>query len=408
MKNRNRFDGIDPRAIILSVLFGLLWAIVGNILYHALCDVLWTPLVVGLYFAGLAVTQILAIQIYGHTRHVYAKGAYVGNALALILAVLVAATALDFVYELEGKKVSNEPTSYIFLIDDSSSMSTNDPNMLRSDAIGQVMASCQDDFPYAVYSFSSDCRQILPITPASEAPSRTYSFVDSGGTDIVSAITHVLSDLKTGKLQGAGDAPRIILTSDGNSYEIGLTGVLKNANSQNVSICTVGFGQSNDTLLEKIASGTNGVSLRVEDVGQLANAIENAANAETENTHNLLNRREGMHNDWLYVIMRISFTLVLGILFLIIKANLLRTNAEGSDVLPAYLLLLIPQALSLELCINTLGVPEGLGRCVMCVMFLLTINPLKSEGRTGHTEGSEYTYTGENYGKVGADGFQDF
>lgn len=47
---------------------------------------------------------------------------------------------LEYLYELNPKQKIIEPTSYIFVIDESGSMSGNDPEGLRYDAVSDLGA----------------------------------------------------------------------------------------------------------------------------------------------------------------------------------------------------------------------------------------------------------------------------
>ena len=85
-----------------------------------------------------------------------------GGISAIMLVILFAATLLlEFLYELGGGITTYKPTSYIFVIDDSSSMVSNDPYNERVSAIKEIME--RERIPYAVYKFSDDARLIRPM-----------------------------------------------------------------------------------------------------------------------------------------------------------------------------------------------------------------------------------------------------
>ena len=372
-KTKKRFGGFDALTMFICLIFGVIWSFVGYMIYSALHKILWTPLVIGLYFAGLAVMQILALLVCGLFRGSSGKGNHVSKSFSIVLIIFAAATVLDFIYELRIKETVLEPTSYIFLIDDSESNKWNDKGNSRGDAYLKALESCDDDFPYAVYSFRHDVNLLVPMTTASNPISIASSLTTSGGTDIINALDKVLQDIKNEQHPDAGKAPRIILISDGEIRSTGLSAIHRLCKEMNVSICTVGYGDSKGGgLLAEIAEGAYGISIAIDDVANLNTAMANAASAQTQEQHNLLNFRDNVKFDILYVIERILFVLILGVLFLIIKAELTRTNVSTANTLPAHIILLLISGASLEFGINIIRLPVFFTHIIMCALFLLT------------------------------------
>ena len=387
-RNKKSFGGFDVLTMVICLIFGVIWSFVGYMMYGALHKILWTPLVIGLYFAGLAVMQILAIQISGMLRSSYGKGGHISKAFSLVLVIFAAATVLDFIYELRIKETVLEPTSYIFLIDDSESNNWNDLDNTRGDAYLKALENCEDDFPYAVYSFCHDVELLVPMTTASNPVSIASDLSTIGGTDIIHALDTVLQDIQNGQHANAGKAPRIILISDGESRSTGLSRIHRLCKEMNVSICTVGYGDSRSGgLLQEIAEGAYGVSITIDNVANLNTAMANAASAQTHEQHNLLNFRDNVKFDILYVIERLLFVLILGVLFLFIKAELARTNVSSANMLPAHLILLLISGASLEFGINIIRLPVFFTHVVMCMLFLLTFTVHESNG-SNETSGS--------------------
>lgn len=392
MKKRRKKSGaksgeVDFLTLIMSIIFALVWMVAGEFLYSSFHGVLWTPLLIGLYFLGLALMQFLSIQFCGMLRGRYAQGKYVQKAFVMILAVFVAAVGLDYIYEIVSFR-DKGPSSLIFLIDDSVSMNENwlsygvskkpnDPDFKRIDAILDVMDSCDDDFPFAVYDFKGKdtSKQQIPMTPASKARSIDFDFFGGDGqTYIFDAMNHILDDLETGKLPDAGERPRIVLLTDGGSSDAELLQkTVTRATEKGVSICSVGFGETDDALLQGIADGANGVYVHSGDVTNLSASMLEAASAVLEEQHNLLNYREKLNNDWVYFLIRMVFVLVLGCMFLYIKAQLLRTNVQDLNVLPIHIILLIVGGLTLEIGINVFELDEVYMHGLMCVLFLINV-----------------------------------
>ena len=136
---KKRKQNFDLLTIITCAVFGIIWTFLGYMMYQLLHDVIWTPIVVGLYFAGLAIMQIFAILLSGLLRGYRVKSKNMKRAWLMVPLVLVAAFILDMIYEIRIAAASKEPTSYIFVIDDSGSNSTTDPENKRGDAYLQVL-----------------------------------------------------------------------------------------------------------------------------------------------------------------------------------------------------------------------------------------------------------------------------
>lgn len=396
-KNKSGKSGFDLLTMIVSVLFAIAWAYIGEILYAALIDVMWSPLVIGLYFMGLAVMQIIAIQVAGLIRGNAADGRHMKKAVVYIPVVLVAALALNFIYGIGISRKADEPTSFIFLIDDSGSMDTNDPQNMRKEAINQVMSNCDGDFPCAVYSFTDDAVMLMPTTPASEARSANFTLESWGTTDLMESIDDVLRDIESGALTGVGKSPRIVVLSDGESTQTDIRGVISRVNDKNISICTIEFGGSSSMVLQRLSEGTSGISINVDDASGLYAALQTAVNAKSEYTHNLINHRPVMHLDWLYFAMRIVFISIIGMLFLLIKAQLLRTNVESANTIVIHIVLLIISAVFVEFGMNIIVLPEILARGVMAIIFLLVITYHESGSRSGGSSTPVDYYGGQNY-----------
>jgi len=371
---KKRKQKYDMLTIITCVVFGIIWTILGYILYQLLHDVIWTPIVVGLYFAGLAVMQILAILVSGLFRGYRVKKKNIKKAWVLVPLVLVAALVLDMIYEVRFKAASKEPTSYIFVIDDSGSNSTTDPENKRGDAYLKVLEDCDPNFPFAVYTFTNDAHLLIPMRKASQAESISDSLGTNGNTSIMRTLNTVLDNLKNNVHTDAGENPRIILISDGADYRLGIRSVHRKCLKQNVSISTIGFGNADGGLLSEIAEGANGVSITIDNVDALANATQSAATAVSAEQHNLLNFRDNVRLNLLYGIARLLFVLILGFLFLLIKAELTQTNVGSSNTLAIQMILMVISGVSLEVGINTLRIPMFFAHLIMCILFLITFS----------------------------------
>ena len=367
-KNKSK---IEPVTLILSILAGVMWLFVGNFLVNILLSNLWAPLVIAIYFGGLALVLILVTWLCTRLKGLCMppKSAY-PSAFLVVAGIFLAAGLFQIIYSITLTPRVKDSSSYIFLIDDSGSI--YDPNELRESAVKQVMASCDSDFPYAVYGFTDTCWQISNMQAAEKAASTNLSFMESGTTDIVYAISAIVDEVKSGKID-AGDAPRILLITDGAAGKIGLRKTLRAAAEENISICTIGMPGDVDSMLQKIADLSGGVHIGIDNIDQLPAAVQGAAVSSSDYVRTLISLREPTHLDWIYSGLRIIFLLCLGAGYIWIKSLLLRTNDSDADVLIPNLVLVLVGALCIEVGMNILFLPENMMRLVMCIGFTVLL-----------------------------------
>ncbi|MBR5095295.1 MAG: VWA domain-containing protein [Oscillospiraceae bacterium] len=408
-KQKNANSELDLLTLILSVVAGVLWAIFGGKLVDRLIEFqqdskLWIALVIGLYFGLLALVLIgttwLCTKARGYSMP--PQGSY-SKAFLAALAIFVAAGLFQLLYSLNPKTKVLERSAYIFLIDDSGSI--NDPLDLREDAVRQVMATCDDDYPFAVYAFTDECERIRDIAPASEARTMRLDLPAYGLTDIVKAIQTVEKDIEKGTLQ-AGPSPRIILVTDGDSSQMGLHRVLTKANDMSISICTIGMPGSNMNMLQRIADLTGGTSVMVDSIDQLPGAMQTVAVSDSNYIRTLLSHRDPGRLDWLFSLMRIVFLIILGAGFIYIKSLILRTDDDTAEMLIPNLLAVLIGALCIEVGMNILSLQDALMCMLMCVGFtiLLTMSKLGGGGVSPVPPGWEWegipTHKIDGKGKV--------
>lgn len=367
-KNKSK---IEPVTLILSILAGVMWLFVGNFLVNILLGNLWTPLVIAIYFGGLALVLILVTWLCTRLKGLCMppKSAY-PSAFLVVAGIFLAAGLFQIIYSITLTPHVKDNSSYIFLIDDSGSI--YDPNELRESAVKQVMASCDSDFPYAVYGFTDTCWQISNMQAAEKAVSTNLSFKESGTTDIVYAISAIVDEVKSGKID-AGDAPRILLITDGAAGKIGLRKTLRAAAEENISICTIGMPGAVDSMLQKIADLSGGVHIGIDNIDQLPAAVQGAAVSSSDYVRTLISLREPTRLDWIYSVLRIIFLLCLGAGYIWIKSLLLRTNDSDADVLIPNLVFVLVGALCIEVGMNILFLPENIMRLVMCIGFTVLL-----------------------------------
>ena len=161
---------VSKGMLIGTVLVGAVYFVIGEIFYNAFQDILPMPLLIGLYFLGLAVFVAIGCAAIVALMYHYNQGYrdIVLRSLLLFLAVFAAAALFEFLYELQLNGRNREPGSYIFLMDSSGSMEENDPENRRYEAIQSVLANQEEDFPFAVYTFANDSTLVRDMGPVSQ------------------------------------------------------------------------------------------------------------------------------------------------------------------------------------------------------------------------------------------------
>lgn len=363
---------------LISLIVGVVFWLLGELLFNTLTQKMFTPLGIALYFLIFGIILCVVITAFGYFQVDLSNKANARNtkgsigllAFVLILVFLLAGV-FEFLYEL-GVKNDIQPTSYIFLIDDSGSMAGNDPSNTRPSAIEEIMKDSAD-LPYAVYKFESEATLLKGMGKYAPGDVSQMNFQSYGGTSILGAIRTVQDDLRSGKLTGAGDQPRIILFSDGGSSAFGLRNVAKDCVDNGVSICSVGFGGCNASFLKRIANLTGGVYVYCDDVSNLAASLKQAAYGNAD--RNLLSTRFMMKKDGLYCVLRIVFLSIVGIFWSIMKklaAQNIKSTFEKSTLV--YILLCAAGALIMEFLSRIL--PISIVRLLFCLAWAVVFGTL--------------------------------
>ena len=164
MNKANTPTGFEKLTLLVSIIAGIIGLVISGIVYGTLKEILWSPLAVGLSFALFTLVFILCMAVFkayqGSTKSGSSRGAEkILLPILFVVGAFILGTLFEFIYERDffsEMKGYQEPTSYIFLIDNSGSMNTNDPQAIRYDAIEKIVSKQADDFPYAVYDHAAD------------------------------------------------------------------------------------------------------------------------------------------------------------------------------------------------------------------------------------------------------------
>jgi hypothetical protein len=369
VKNNKSFDIMT---LIVSLIGGIVGYFISNIVYNIVSNHLWSPLAIGLRYMIFMIILGLFVFIYSmiNGNQSLSQNGVGKNIVFFILAIiltLLVSTLFEFIYEINlfsEDLVYNEPTSYVFIIDNSGSMTSSDPNGLRYDAIDKIIENKDDSFPYAIYSFNSSVKCEREVAPKSQGKTNLET-VNSGGTKIKATLEELIDDYENGKMKGLGASPKFLLLSDGYASDIGLfssiSKTLQNYVKNNITISTVGLGRVDEDLMQNIADKTGGVFISVEQADQLENAMSSAISQTSNDQYNrtFFTYREVPSLDLLYAIMRIVFTALIGF---VVSFSMLFATGKDDDTDIIFISSLITSVIAgllLELGINAFNLPTN-------------------------------------------------
>lgn len=382
------------KMLIGSIVAGLVFAVIGEVLYQALKGVLPRVVMAVIYFVGLFLFLGLAIWLIGKT--VYSR-TYKGvpmNRWAILLVAMLALTAVfELLYEIEiGKKKD----AYIFVVDCSGSMSSGstvvdengdflyekeatDPNGLRFMAIDNMLADKPEDFQYAVYLFGTEVVCAREMAPKSDGQDYTHD-EDMGGTAIKLTLETIMQDIKNKNMDLSKLNARVIFLSDGFSNDddnvisdiyTEILPVLEEYAAEGISIGTVGVVGADEQLMNLIADKTGGVFVNVDNVNDLEDAMFKAG--DLGDARHLLGYRNSENMNLLYAIMRILFITGLGVVIGLEKAVICEKFLDTAAVLKSSVVGSALAGICMEIGMNGLKLPSALIRVLACILISFTL-----------------------------------
>ncbi len=379
---RSRQMAINIPLIIITGIIGVASWAVEEIVYSALVDNIPRFLLIGVLFSALCLVLCVTVYLYSKTTGVYEQNILTGHddgigtvlymAFCMVV-VFLAAILFQWIYGLNLGTQITEPTSYIFLIDDSGSMQENDPSQERYSAIYNVLEDMPDTFEYMVYGFSNDSHIVRRMAPVSEGV-QELSGNSSGGTAIKAALNQVLDDYENGIWNG-GTNPKLILLTDGYATDIGffspINKVLRRYVSAHISVSTVGLGDVDSSLLARIAKTTGGVFVDVEYVSELSEAMRSAATEYT--ARDLLSTRYQPSLNLLFGLLRVVFLTILGVGIGFVVAIAYGLHDTVSLTLASSLVTSFLGALIMELGTGLLGLSDRLMWLILWGLIAVTV-----------------------------------
>lgn len=368
--------------LLVSVLAGVAAWVLGVSLYGALVESLARPVLLALVFGLLVLILALGIFLSSVLSGTFEKDLVTGGgtgsaaaALAVILILVMALSALfQWLYSIRGFGVRSKPTAFVFLMDDSGSMSESDPHALRYSAIEDVLDEQGRDFPYMVYGFSDGVELRRPMAPASEGADYGEQ-VPSGRTAIREVLERVITDYEDGKWDG-GKSPKVILLSDGYPTDFSHTDdiqeILARYSRAGISISTVGLDEVDTFLMTYIADSTGGVFVDIGDASKVGGALSSAANLYLQD--DLLSTRfSGGQLGILFGFLRVLFLTLLGTAIGLTAAVAYGQLDCVKLIFVSSLVKSLLGALVMEVGTSVLGLPENILWLVLWVLIALTL-----------------------------------
>lgn len=365
--------GISKRMLIGTAITGAVYFVVGELLYRALQGKMNTPVLIGLYFLGLMIFVIIGINLIGLTMSRSIKGYrdIVLRCILLCLAILAAGALFEFIYEVCFSQKFNQPSSYVFAMDSSGSMTENDPDNKRYDAIQGTLENKDSDFPFAVYTFANGSQLLRPMAPVSQGTDFVLE-EPNGGTGIKTVLEDIYEDIDSGELD-LGRNGKILLFTDGYATDMmpilgkaELNRVLEKYSQKGISISTVGLGSPDDDLMDMIAKKTEGVYVRVDEADLLEEAMEEAI--ESTSDRNLLDYRSKVEYDFLFTLIRFVAVLLLGLILGMVKMFICEPFLDTHPLWVTSVVCSLAAAACVEFGMNKLGLPPLAMRFLMCVL----------------------------------------
>ena len=336
---------INKIVALMSVFAGVLAWFGCHYIYTTYSDKLSGPVMIGslcaFLFAAVFLTVLLGSMVtesFNRESDLFVDfGHMAAYFIGSLIGIFVLAMGLEFIYEYNPNIKSIEATSYIFVIDESGSMSGNDPDGLRYEAIPEIMKATEEGFPYMVYTFSNDTQIIRNMAPM-DAEYQPIPVNSDGGTAIYGTILRILQDYKNDVWDG-GSNPKVVFLTDGSATDLSngflwfrgnmpeFNAALEEYYELSINISTVGLGSVDRETMTKIAETTGGVFVNIQNASDLASAMKPAATSYSD--RNLLSIRYMKRWDTLYGCLRILFLTIIGT---VIGSLMLLAYMEDSSI----------------------------------------------------------------------------
>lgn len=273
--------------LLFSLIGGAAAFVIGELLLGSLLEDWPSILVVGLYFAivalGVGLGCLLAEMMNPALNGPSWRQRYLGLSWKLLPVMVVMLLGIgvltEFIYELNfgGLKPVKD---IVMVIDDSGSMQQSDPGNRRYAAASELVSRMDDDNRVAVLTFSDEASVVQPLTTLKQTENREQVIgaiqglqTTQGGTNLRGALSSAMEVVQADG--GTGRGAMVILLSDGVS-ELDPNADLQDYVNLGVQVNAIGLSL-NDTagsgLLQTVAQTTGGQYYDVADAERLADVF---------------------------------------------------------------------------------------------------------------------------------------
>ena len=353
-RKRTRFSKLF---LIVSLIVSVIFFLLGEVIYRTLITGVNSVVFMGVYFALFGLLLSIGLFVVAKISDLEITSNKILLVGGCVLLLLILGILFEFIYELDFSSVRTVADNYVFAIDNSGSMQDNDPNQERVAAIKQLLS------------------EMMPVSAGIE----DFTTEPNGGTPIVGVLGKIMDDMESGALP-YDEGTQVILLTDGYATDNGffdfrLNKILKKYNSKKVSVSTVGLGSVDENMLNDISGKTGGISVRTDNVDELATAMASAVRV-TDTSRNLLSARARTNYNWAYALMRIVFLIILGAGFLGIKLLAVDNTANLGMILISSLIGIVLGALIMEVGLSLI-LNEFFARLLMTLLFGMMITTLE-------------------------------
>ena len=176
----------------------------------------------------------------------------------------------------------------VFLIDDSGSMRTNDPNYTRLDVVREIVEGLPMGTKIGIVKFSDSVKKYTSVlvTDKSDATKHlsTTNFVCNGGTKMYEAVINV-SDMFSEVKEGENVKRVLILLSDGEPTAMSNKDKsLETVQDKSITVYTVGLGIGKENFneyLKPLATGTKGGHYLANNADEMLEKFESIKDSMT-------------------------------------------------------------------------------------------------------------------------------
>lgn len=367
------------KMIIGSILAGFIYGVIGELIYKSMTLTVSHIIVVMLYFTGMFLFFGIAVYVIGKFGNYQSYTAVNKKQwLLTFILILFLSSLFEFFYSQISLKITKQDfLSYLFIVDNSSSMDKTDPDGMRYKAIDKLLEDKNSKFEYAVYKFSDSTQLVREMAPISNESTK-YKIVNMGDTRIANALETIIQDIKSGKMVLRGNC-RIILLSDGAATDIDDSNMNTYINKlewfkeQGISISTVGMTSAADTgLLMTTAESTDGMFVTVDNVEQLEQEMKQIVE-EVQEERNLLEVRTENNINLLLAVLHILFIVCLGVVIAVEKAILCERFINTNTVLSSSIVGSVLAGIFMEVGMNFINIPSHIVRITVCVLIAFTL-----------------------------------